>query len=244
MDLSDLQTTWDTLGAADPLWAVLSNPDKKGRRWNTEEFFATGLRQVETLINELRSVNRALGSRSALDFGCGVGRLTQPLTRYFDEVIGVDLSPEMVRVARAHNRVPERCRYVVNASADLAMFPSGSFDLVLSFLTLQHIPPRYSTRYLREFVRVARTGGIICVQLPARPPTLVATLHVRLWRAKNAVRALVARLGIGQGARVAMYGVDRSTVRDLLRESGARLEAVWAAEQFTPGWTGYRYIAI
>src|SRR5213593_3209799 len=215
MDLSDLQTTWDTLGAADPLWAVLSNPDKKGRRWNTEEFFATGLRQVETLINELRSVNRALGSRSALDFGCGVGRLTQPLTRYFDEVIGVDLSPEMVRVARAHNRVPERCRYVVNASADLAMFPSGSFDLVLSFLTLQHIPPRYSTRYLREFVRIARTGGMICVQLPAAPATLLAALRTPVRIVNNAVRAFLARVRIGGGARMSMYGVSREMVGNL-----------------------------
>jgi len=244
VNLSDLQTTWDALGGVDPLWAILSEADKKGRRWDAAEFFATGVREIEALMNDLRSLGRPLDHRAALDFGCGVGRLTQPLTRHFDQVVGVDLSHEMVRLAQAHNRAPDRCRYVVNAAADLAMFPTGSFDLVLSYLTLQHMPPRYSTRYLREFVRVARTGGIICVQLPARPPTLVATLHVRLWRAKNAVRALVARLGIGQGARVAMYGVDRSTVRDLLRESGARLEAVWAAEQFTPGWTGYRYIAI
>ena len=244
MNLTDLQTTWDALGGADPLWAILSEADKKGRRWDAAEFFATGVREIEALMNDLRSLDRALGHRAALDFGCGVGRLTQPLTEYFDEVVGVDLSHEMVRLAQGHNRAPDRCRYVVNAAVDLSMFPTGSFDLVLSYLTLQHMPPRYSTRYLREFVRIARTGGIICVQLPAAPATPSEAQRVAIRNARNSVRALLARLGIGRGAKMAMYGVSRVTVRDLLGEAGARLEAVWPADHFTPGWTGYRYIAI
>ena len=244
MNLSDFQKTWDALGGTDPLWAILTHEDKKGRRWAADEFFATGVREIKTLITELRSQGRALGSRAALDFGCGVGRLTQPLTEHFDEVVGVDLSPAMVRLAQAHNRAPDRCRYVVNAAPNLGIFPTGSFDLVLSYLTLQHMPPRYSTRYLREFVRVARTGGIICVQLPTSPTTPLAAVRVPVWRAKNAVRALFARLGIGQGAKMGMYGLNRMTVCDLLREAGSRLENVTPADQFTPGWTGCRYVAI
>jgi SAM-dependent methyltransferase len=244
VDLSDLQTTWDGLGAADPLWAILTDARKKGRRWDTEEFFATGARAIDALMSDLRSLGHTVGGRAALDFGCGVGRLTQPLTKYFDEVVGVDLSQEMVRLAQAHNRAPDRCRYVVNASTELAMLPTGSFDLVLSYLTLQHMPPRYSTSYLREFVRVARIGGIICVQLPAAPATFSEALRVPIRNARNSLRALLARFGIGRGAEMAMYGVSRETVRDLLREAGARLEEVVPADHFTPGWTGYRYIAI
>lgn len=243
MNLTDLQTTWDGLGGADPLWSILTDANKKGRRWDTEEFFATGAREIDALMSDLRSLGRPPGGRAALDFGCGVGRLTQPLTKYFDEVVGVDLSQEMIRLAQAHNRAPDRCRYVVNASAELAMFPSGSFDLVLSYLTLQHMPPRYSTSYLREFVRVARLGGIICVQLPAATATFSEALRVPIRNARNSLRALLARFGIGGGAEMAMYGLSRVTVRDLLRDAGARLEQVMPADHFTPGWTGYRYIA-
>ena len=53
MNLGDLQTTWNSLGSADPLWAVLSHTDKKGRRWDAAEFFATGVREIEALVNEL-----------------------------------------------------------------------------------------------------------------------------------------------------------------------------------------------
>jgi len=244
VNLSDLQTTWDGLCGTDPLWAILSEADKKGRRWHADEFFATGVREIEKLMSELRSRAAALGTRAALDFGSGVGRLTQPLTKYFDQVVGVDLSPEMVHLAQAHNRAPDRCRYVVNAAADLATFPTGSFDLVLSYLTLQHMPPRYSTSYLREFVRVARVGGIICVQLPAEPVRLSAALRMPLWHAKNSMRALLARLGLGPGAIMTMYGVRRTTVSNVLREAGARLDGVTSGDDFTPGWRGYRYIAI
>jgi len=160
VNLTDLQTTWDALGGTDPLWAILSEADKKGQRWDADEFFATGVREIERLMSDLRSLGRAPGPRAALDFGCGVGRLTQPLTTYFSEVVGIDLSPEMVRLAQTHNRTPDRCRYLVNAAPDLAMFPTKSFDLVLSYLTLQHMPPRYTTRYLREFVRIARLGRV------------------------------------------------------------------------------------
>ena len=244
MNLSDLQTTWNGLGGTDPLWAILSHPDKKGRRWNTEEFFATGVREIESLMSDLRSRSRPLGTRAALDFGCGVGRLTQPLWKYFDEVVGVDLSATMVRIAEAHNRAPGRCRYLVNAAPSLAQFPTGSFDLVLSYLTLQHIPPLYSTSYLREFVRVTRTGGTICVQLPAAPTTRSAALRVSLSHARNTLWAVLGRVGIGGGARAGMYGVSRETVRDVLRDAGAQLEDVTPADQDTPRWTGYHYVAI
>ena len=244
MNLSDLQTTWNGLGGTDPLWAILSEADKKGRRWDAGEFFATGVRAIEILMSELRSRGGTLGTRAALDFGCGVGRLTQPLTEYFDQVVGVDLSQEMVGLAQAHNRDPNHCRYVVNTTADLATFPTASFDLVLSYLTLQHIPPRYTTSYLHEFVRIARAGGIICVQLPAEPARLSAALRMPLWYTKNGMRALLRRFGLGPGARMSMYGVRRATVTNVLREAGARLDTIIPADDFTPGWRGYRYIAI
>lgn len=243
MNLGDLQTTWDALGRDDPLWAILSDADKKGRRWNTKEFFATGAREVAALMADVRSLGNALGSRAALDFGCGVGRLTQPLAEHFAEVVGVDLSPSMIRLAQQYNRRPDRCRYSVNASPDLARFPTGSFDFVLSYLTLQHIPPRYTKRYLREFVRVATRGGMLCFQLPSAPAAVSVALRVPVWRAKSAARALLARIGLGNGARMAMYGISCEAVGRVLREAGGRLVDVSRVDDFTPGWKGYRYMA-
>ena len=244
MDLNDLQTTWDAQGRADPLWAILSDPSKKGRRWDAHEFFATGVRQVESLIAYLRALPGAeLGSRAALDFGCGVGRLTQPLAEYFTEVVGVDLSPSMIDLARKYNRHPERCHYYVNASADLPRFPAGSFDLVLSYLTLQHIPPRYTKQYIQEFMRVTTRGGLVCFQLPTRPAAASYVVRIPVWRLKSGVRALLARIGVGNGARIAMHGVSREAVQRILQESGGRLLDLTRVDGLTPEWEGYRYVA-
>src|SRR6266516_1984810 len=240
MDVHDLQTTWDTQGRVDPLWAILSDPVKKGGRWDAEAFFATGVREVESHMNYLRGLpGAALGSRAALDFGCGVGRLTQPLAQHFAEVVGVDVSPSMIDLAQQYNRHAERCRYCVNATADLARFPTGHFDLVLSYLTLQHIPPLYTNKYVREFMRIATKGGIVCFQLPTAPAAVSAVVRVPVWRLKSGVRALLGRLGIGNGARIAMYGVSRDAVRRLLQDSGGRLLDVSRVDALTPEWEGY-----
>jgi len=243
VNLNDLQTTWDAQGRVDPLWAILSESDKRGRRWDAAEFFATGVREVEKLMSDLRGLRGGeVGSRAALDFGCGVGRLTQPLAEHFAEVVGVDLSPSMINLAQQYNGHPNRCSYWVNACADLARFADGAFDLVLSYLTLQHMPPRYTKQYIREFMRVVSRGGIVCFQLPAAPAGSAA-VRVPVWRLKSAVRALLARIGIGNGAGIAMYGVSRGAVARTLQQSGGRLLEVTRVDAFTPGWEGYRYIA-
>ncbi len=48
----------------------------------------------------------------ALDFGCGVGRLTQALADYFNEVAGVDVSPTMVNKALEYNKKPTKFHFI------------------------------------------------------------------------------------------------------------------------------------
>src|ERR1700682_912533 len=68
---------------------------------------------------ELGSVRRnrsVLGDRH-LDFGCGVGRLTQGPASYFASVRGVDIAPSMIELAKRHNRYPDVCHYDLNCEA-------------------------------------------------------------------------------------------------------------------------------
>src|SRR5687768_12932320 len=45
--LEHLRRVWQTLGRDDPMWAVLSHADKRGGRWDPEEFLATGEVEVD-----------------------------------------------------------------------------------------------------------------------------------------------------------------------------------------------------
>jgi len=104
---------------------------------------------------------------TALDFGCGVGRLTQALCQYFERCIGVDIAGSMIKLAWKYNRFGDRCHYLVNDVGDLRMFEDGHFDFIYSNIVLQHIPSEYSTHYIREFVRLLSPGGMAVFQMPS-----------------------------------------------------------------------------
>jgi len=169
MDLKELQNNWDEFGKTDPLWAILTDPHRKGGKWDPDEFFALGRREIAGLMRTVQPIGLPARREAALDFGCGVGRLTQGLCAWFDRCCGVDIAPSMIELARQYNAHGGKCEYFLNASSDLQIFPDNSFDLVYSKIVLQHIEPQYSTSYIKEFVRVLRPGGLVVFQIPDRP---------------------------------------------------------------------------
>jgi 2-polyprenyl-3-methyl-5-hydroxy-6-metoxy-1,4-benzoquinol methylase len=100
---------FEDLGQRDPLWAVLTATGKAGGRWDEAEFFQTGQVTIRALLNRLASLGLAPPRGRALDFGCGVGRLTQALAEYGREIVGLDIAASMVERARALNRHGDRC---------------------------------------------------------------------------------------------------------------------------------------
>jgi SAM-dependent methyltransferase len=160
---------WDSHARRDPLWAILSDPAKKGRRWDLQSFFKTGWREVSLLMYQLRALKIDVSGQAALDFGSGVGRVTQPLGKYFDRVVGVDVSPEMTRLANELNRYPARVQYVCNPREDLDVFATSAFTFMYSNVVLQHIEPAAALKYLAELFRVVAPGGVLVFQLPSHP---------------------------------------------------------------------------
>jgi SAM-dependent methyltransferase len=158
---------WEDLAQADPLWAILSAPDKTGRRWDLDEFFETGRREISLLLYKLRRLDAAFGRRAALDFGCGVGRLTQAMAGTFDSVVGIDASLTMVRLAERLNRYAGRVNYVHNVLPDLRVIEASSLDFINSDIVLQHIEPSVAAAYLREFARILRPDAIMVFQVPS-----------------------------------------------------------------------------
>lgn len=166
-DFTSLQNVWDTLAKEDPLWAILSVPEKRGRKWTPEDFFRSGQAEVDATLGRILTSGYPLSSGAALDFGCGVGRLTQPLADYFERVVGVDISPTMLELARGFNRRGSRVEYILNAVDNLRIFADRTFDLVYSQIVLQHMPHACAVAYIREFFRIARPGGFIMFQVPS-----------------------------------------------------------------------------
>ncbi|MGZ7103755.1 MAG: class I SAM-dependent methyltransferase, partial [Candidatus Angelobacter sp.] len=208
--LKELQRNWEELAQADPLWAICTDPGKRDRQWTQEELFATGRNEVEVILGYAARTGVCIDRTSpALDFGCGVGRLTRALAGYFPECCGVDISPTMIRLAQELNRDLPQCRFLLNDDARLKSLRDNYFGFIYTSIVLQHIAEPYSRKYIAELVRVLKPGGMLVFQVPER---LRATVVTKV-RAKLALRAkLRALLGAQNASGMEMHCIKESVI--------------------------------
>jgi SAM-dependent methyltransferase len=211
------QQMWDQLAADDPFWTIL--PERKGG-WDAQEFMATGEREIEGVLEHVASLGVRLNLRRALDFGCGVGRLTQALATRFDETCGVDISPVMVQEAVRRNQYGDRCRYLVNVSDVLVGLEDASFDLVYSSLTLMHIEPALIRGYIAELLRVLASDGVLVFQLPTHPPRMRATVKRLI---PGPLLSAYRRVRYGKLPLPAMNSMSPKDAAGILAASGGRI---------------------
>jgi SAM-dependent methyltransferase len=257
--LQDTQQNWETFARADPMWAALMDPEKADGGWATDAFFATGEHEIATVLGCLSEVGVAVdfGGR-ALDFGCGIGRLTQALTGRFEAACGVDISPTMIALAREANHHPDRCAYILNESHDLGQFPDNEFVFIYTSVVLQHLDPRLAMGYLSEFARVLTPGGVLVFQIPDRvePGQSVVERTAQVaHRVRQALgvrtrgRRLLRRIGLVSGpanardAIAEMHCVPEATVRPLLARLGLEVLDVRLTNSTDLGFIGgLRYL--
>jgi len=167
------QRDWDELGRFDPLWAVLTYPDKRFGGWDIESFLRTGEDEVRLLLAKLDVLGYPDQRELALDFGCGVGRVTRVLASHFSACYGVDISDEMVELARGIKSAQSNCQFLVLDAPDLSRIPVTGFDLIYCNIVLQHLPSHaLIERYIAEFISALRPGGLAVFQLPAAIPLM------------------------------------------------------------------------
>jgi SAM-dependent methyltransferase len=222
-ELARLSRDWTKLGLDDPLWAVCVDPARRGGRWDVAEFMASGRAEIAAALDRLDQLGTCADRSAALDFGCGVGRLTAALSDHFDSVTGVDISPSMLDMARNLLASRPGCTVLHNASPDLKIFPDASFDLVYSSLVLQHMPRALAREYLAEFVRVTRPGGAVVILVPEAhkltPGGVVYALTPRCFT------GLVQRTIFRYPAPMQMTTLPARRVRREVEQCGARLVA-------------------
>lgn len=164
----NVRAVYENLGKKEPFWAVLTHDQYKKSVVDKDAFFATGVREVGRQMALIRNSGVELNNERALDFGCGVGRLTNALASYFEEVVGVDVSSTMIASAKELRR-DNRCQFMCNPCPDLSVFPDNYFDFIYSDITIQHIPMPASATYLEEFVRVLKDDGLAICLIPDAP---------------------------------------------------------------------------
>ncbi len=222
------KNSWEELAKLDPCWAILSDRTKQFGRWDLDEFFHMGDQEVSRLIESAERMGY-WGRDTVLDFGCGMGRLTRALSKYFNRCVGVDISEEMIRKARELNGDIANCQFKVNASAELQQFENDQFDLIYTNIVLQHIPTKAAILcYVAELVRTLKPQGLLVMQIPTAIPfrRLIQPrrrLYVFLKSLGFAGAFLYRRLGLHP---MQMNYVRQEKVLSFLKEIGATIVQV------------------
>jgi SAM-dependent methyltransferase len=228
--IEDEAVEWDDLAATDPLWAVLSDPARKGGGWRLEEFLATGERAVSSALRRAEELGVPQTFERALDVGCGVGRITRALAARFGECLGVDVSETMVRHATRINADRPNCSFERLGAGELGELEEESFDLVWCVLVLQHLPRDEAERAIPALVSLVRPRGVAIFQMPYA----TRALH-RLQLARRTYR-LLRRSGVSSEfllrrtplTPMRMITLSEERVHELVRAGGGQVVAAEA----------------
>jgi SAM-dependent methyltransferase len=160
---------------------------------------------------------------AVVEIGCGVGRLTRVIAERAASVKALDVSSEMLAIARNENSELSNVEWIHGDGVSLAGIGDGVADAVVSHVVFQHIPdPRITLGYIREIGRVLKPSGVAALHLSNDK-------EVHHWRASlgERVRTLVGRAPKGQ-THEAWTGsaVELDDVRAAATDGGMALEKV------------------
>jgi cyclopropane fatty-acyl-phospholipid synthase-like methyltransferase len=164
-EFNNLKTVWNNYGRNEAYWSVLTHSDYKPNliKNNYEQFYKTGEEQIKYFENILQKHNKTLKDKIILDFGCGVGRLTNACSFYSTNVYGMDISEEHLKIAR--DKVKSAKFYIVNNINNLPKLPNNP-EIIISLITLQHNVPRFIKKYLIQLLSLLKNEGIALIHIP------------------------------------------------------------------------------
>jgi SAM-dependent methyltransferase len=195
---------WEDLASFDPWRAILREPSRE-RAWDVDEFMATGERDADRALADAAAHGLPHRRRRALDFGCGVGRVTHALAEQFDEALGLDISPTMIKRARRLDG-GARARFEVGTQRELDLLAAEDFDFVVSLLVLQHLPsPDDVEHVVGALTRRVAPGGALVLQVPSELPPRR--------RVQSRRRAYAALRGLGVPAPVLLGHLGLDPIR-------------------------------
>jgi len=233
--LTAIRRDWDARARENPR-AYINWPDVPNEEG---AFFESGRVDYGRYVTPfLQRMNFDPAGKTALEIGCGIGRIARWMSQDFARYIGVDVSPEMVRKASSY-QIPNATFQPVSGGS-LEGIPSASVDFVFSFAVFQHVPDKAAIlNYFAETARVLRPGGIFRLHMKGLWALTLGRLAIEAGLSRPLALELrlpfvrVRRLDTWQGVALPPYeAVRECTARGLTVED---IEGQWTVMMWLGG---------
>ena len=192
---------WEELARREPHFAVLTQEEFLRERLTPEaleKFWRSGEEDVDFLMR-LAGIEPEI----AIDFGCGVGRLTRALAKRAKRVIGVDASPTMLAHAPNLPNVTYTDRL------------PDSADFICSLIVFQHIPPKQGYEIFRDLL--GRLHGVAAIHFTFSRP---GNVFKRIARKIRGASPLVHRMFGGRLPYMQINTYNRDILTSIITEEG------------------------
>lgn len=168
--MNNTDASWRKYGEIEPYFGVLSDPKFERKNLTDESlhaFFESGQEHVRHIFQILqKKIDPDFKPTRALDYGCGVGRVVVPLAGLLREVVGVDIAEGMLSEAASNCRARGLSNVSFALADDALSSILGPFDLIHSFIVLQHIPAERGLVIISELLDRLADDGIAVIHIP------------------------------------------------------------------------------
>lgn len=211
---------WQQFGQVDPFYGVLSWDDRQQHGlnpWTEAEFYANGALNWSEYLEHWERYG--VSKTCCIEIGCGAGRITKHLSKYFITVHAVDVSEGMLVRARK-DVIASNCVFHLSDGTTLPI-ENCSGTAVFSCDVFQHFNVIGVARnYFEEIYRVLDHNGSMMIQLPVYDWPLAPKLYQSIyWLAqiRNLARAELRRLFLGVGVGSPFMHIVRYQISWLAR---------------------------
>lgn len=227
-----MRAYWDERARLNAAWYVDTTLDFE--QPDMDRFFESGQKIVDD--HYVDGLARPERTELAVEIGSGLGRICRGLRKYFDRVVGVDISAEMIGQARELVDDPA-IEFIHGDGVGITGVEDATADLVFTFTVFQHIPdPTIVENYIAEAGRVLRPGGVFLFQWNNESGSFS-------WRLRRTALSVLQRTGLRPerygrhapeflGSRIPRDRIERALTRAGLGLVGTRGEGTL----FTWGW--------
>lgn len=158
---------WKKWGKQNPYYGVFSDEKYDVGNINKQslnEFYGSGSKNVKRVFRLIKeSIGSDINFDTILDFGCGAGRLTVHFSKRAKKVIGLDVSEDIITIAKRNTK-----KFGINNIE--YMISDGDFsnlkvDMVHSYIVLQHINPSQGYKIIDNLLNCVNSEGVACLHV-------------------------------------------------------------------------------